>query len=121
MKKIKTRILQCDKGVVTAEFALALPAVILVSVLCIGGFRYVSASTQCYDIASIAGRSMAISDDFVAVNNSIREQYGSRIQMQVQSSANSHKITVSCPVVSEALHTIVPTRVESTVVVPNNA
>jgi Flp pilus assembly protein TadG len=48
-----------DHGSITAEFALVLPAVILILACCLGGIRVVTLQMQLSDAASIAARIVA--------------------------------------------------------------
>lgn len=51
-----------DRGAVTAEFALALPAVAVVLALCLMGVQVIGLQVRVQDAASVASRSMARGD-----------------------------------------------------------
>lgn len=48
-----------DRGTVTAEFAVALPAVVLVLAACLGGLQVAGHQLRLQDAAAVAARSVA--------------------------------------------------------------
>ncbi|CAN5553461.1 hypothetical protein BH10ACT7_BH10ACT7_06450 [soil metagenome] len=48
-----------DRGSVTAEFAVALPAVVLVLAACVGGLQVAGHQVRLQDAAAVAARSIA--------------------------------------------------------------
>lgn len=48
-----------DRGSVTAEFAIALPAVVLVLAACLGGLQVAGQQMRLQDAAAVAARSIA--------------------------------------------------------------
>lgn len=55
--------LAADEGAVTAEFAVVLPAVILVAVVLIALARTVTVSMSCQDAAAVAVREIVVAGD----------------------------------------------------------
>ena len=51
-----------DTGAVTAEFAVALPALLLVLAACVGGLRLAGEQVRLQDAAAIAARALARGD-----------------------------------------------------------
>jgi hypothetical protein len=51
--------MSCDRGSVTAEFAIALPAVILVFACCLSGLQVAGSQLRVQDAAAAAARSLA--------------------------------------------------------------
>ena len=53
---------RCDRGGVTAEFAVALPAVILLLAFCLSGLRLAAVQVRVQDAAAVAARALARGD-----------------------------------------------------------
>lgn len=56
----------CERGSVSAEFALAMPAVALVLLLCLSGMQVAAFQVRLQDAAALAARSLARDDSSVA-------------------------------------------------------
>jgi Flp pilus assembly protein TadG len=52
-----------ERGSVSAEFALAMPAVVIVLVLCLSGIQVAALQIRLQDAAGLAARSLARDDD----------------------------------------------------------
>lgn len=68
-----------DAGAVTAELAVALPAVLLVLAACLGGLRIGAEQIRLADAAGIAARSAARHDPAATTAALIRELGGSTV------------------------------------------
>lgn len=66
-----------DSGSVTAEFAVALPAVVLVLACCLGAVQVVAQQVRMTDAAADAARSLARGDDPARAARLVRHSLGS--------------------------------------------
>lgn len=105
--------MRLDAGAVTAEFAVVLPAVILVATVLMGLARTVVVAMACQDAAAVAVREIVVAGDGADPIGAAMAVAGSEISVDV--GAENGKIvtvTVSCPVIPDPMG-VLPTRVSA--------
>ncbi|MEW1954440.1 TadE family type IV pilus minor pilin [Terrabacter sp. NPDC080008] len=84
-----------DRGMVTAELAVAIPSVVLVLALCLVGVRAGIDQIRCVDAASLASRAAARGDDPAKVAALAREAAPDGARVQVGGSGGQVRVTVT--------------------------
>lgn len=99
-----------DEGSVTAEFAVVLPAVVMVALLLIGLTRTVAVTMQCQDAAAVAVRELVVSGERSDPQSAAQAVAGDGVSVSVQHNGDRVSVTVTCPVLPGPLD-VLPTRV----------
>lgn len=99
-----------DEGSVTAEFAVVLPAVVMVALLLIGLTRTVAVTMQCQDAAAVAVRELVVSGERSDPQSAAQAVAGDGVSVSVQHNGDRVSVTVMCPVLPGPLD-VLPTRV----------
>lgn len=92
-----------DAGAVTAEFAVVLPAVVVVAAVLIALSRTVVVSMGCQDAASAAVREIVVSGDEADPAGAVRSVAGSDASVTTVSGDATVTVSVSCPVIPDPL------------------
>lgn len=95
--------LAADEGAVTAEFAVVLPAVILVAVVLIALARTVTVSMSCQDAAAVAVREIVVTGDESDPVGAAQAVAGADSSVSVTYGSEAVSVTVSCPVIPDPL------------------
>ena len=95
--------LAADEGAVTAEFAVVLPAVILVTVVLIALARTVTVSMSCQDAAAVAVREIVVAGDESDPVGAAQAVAGADSSVSVTYGSEAVSVTVSCPVIPDPL------------------
>lgn len=101
---------QADTGAVTAEFAVILPAVILIMVVLLALVRTVTVSMTCQDAAAVAMRELIVVADESDPVGAAQAVAGSGADVAVQRGGETVRVSVSCPVLPDPLG-VLPTTV----------
>ncbi|RBP97244.1 pilus assembly protein TadE [Bifidobacterium aemilianum] len=101
-----------DPGVVTAEFAVVLPAVMLMAMLLLGLARTVTVSMGCQEAAGAAARQLVVTQGRDDVGARVRDVAGSGSTASTSRTSSGTEIRVSCPVIPDPWG-VLPTRVEA--------
>jgi Flp pilus assembly protein TadG len=83
-----------DAGMVTAEFAVALPALVLVVLAALAGVAVMTAQLRCVDAADVAARMAARGDASALVRNTAMSGAPGGAQLQVVTTATFVTATV---------------------------
>ena len=92
-----------DEGAATAEFAVVLPAVVVMVALLLYTARACVVQLECQDAAAAVARQLVVLDGDAA---SARASAGAGVHVAVASEANRYVVTTTCRVVSDPLHVI---------------
>ena len=87
-----------DQGMVTAEIAVALPALVLVSGLCIWGVVAASTKIACTDAARSAARAAARGEPLSMVRARVVRTLPTGASVQVHRDAHSTRVEIAAPV-----------------------
>ncbi|WP_434734842.1 TadE/TadG family type IV pilus assembly protein [Bifidobacterium sp.] len=101
-----------DQGAVTAEFAMVLPAVIVMAALLMSLTRAVTVSMDCQDAAAAAARQLVITAGEADANAVARSVAGAGAVARVSHGEGAFTVNVQCPVLPGPLN-ILPTRVHA--------
>lgn len=105
--------MRLDAGAVTAEFAVVLPAVILVATVLMGLARTVVVAMACQDAAAVAVREIVVAGDGADPIGAAMAVAGSEISVDVGAENDEIvTVTVSCPVIPDPMG-VLPTRVSA--------
>ncbi|WP_029251992.1 TadE family type IV pilus minor pilin [Paraoerskovia marina] len=88
---------QC--GSVTAEFAIALPALVVLLVAVLTLAASATAQMRCVDAARVAARAIALGDDEASVREAVRSTAGDGAELAVVPGEDWITVEVSAPVV----------------------
>ena len=110
-RQVVRKVLSCDAGAVTAEFATVLPAVVAMAVLLLCLTRTVAVSISCQDAASVAARAAVAGGEGVDPSAAARTVAGQSITVNVSDEAERVTVVTSCPVIPDPLG-VLPTKVE---------
>ncbi len=91
-----------DEGAATAEFAVVLPAVVVMLALLLYTARACVVQLECQDAAAAVARQLVVLDGDVAA----RASAGAGVHVAVAGEANQYVVTTTCRVVSDPLHVI---------------
>lgn len=92
-----------DEGAATAEFAVVLPAVVVMLALLLYTARACVVQLECQDAAAAVARQLVVLDGDVAT---ARTSAGAGVHVAVAGEANRYVVTTTCRVVSDPLHVI---------------
>lgn len=92
-----------ERGAVTAELALVLPAVVMVLLVCCTLGAAVLGQVRCADAARAAARAAAIGEPVAVVTSVARELAGADAEVSVDTDGSWVEVVVSRPVVSGVL------------------
>lgn len=92
-----------DEGAATAEFAVVLPAVVVMLALLLYTARACVVQLECQDAAAAVARQLVVLDGDVAT---ARASAGAGVHVAVAGEANRYVVTTTCRVVSDPLHVI---------------
>ena len=84
-----------DRGMVTAELAVAVPAVVLVLALCLAAVRVAVDQVRCVDAARIAARAAARGDPIDRVRSLGRSAAPAGAQVEVHAAPLGAAVTVT--------------------------
>lgn len=101
---------RCDRGAATAEFAVVLPAVVVVAVILICLMRVVTVSMDCQDAAAAAAREMVVAQDNADPQSVARAVAGDEISVTIRRGESEAQVTVLCPVIPDPFG-VLPTKV----------
>ena len=104
-----------EEGSATAEFAMILPAVVVMAVLVLSLTRVVVVSMDCQDAAAAAAREAVLAGDSGNSAAAARTVAGSSASVTLSRSNGTVTATVHCPVLPGPLG-VLPTRVTGTAV-----
>jgi Flp pilus assembly protein TadG len=93
-----------DSGAITAEFAVVLPAVMMLAVLLMMCGRAVTVSMGCQDAASVGARTAVVSASDVKGRRAAKDAAGSEAKVDLAHHGSNVVVTVSCPLISDPLH-----------------
>jgi Flp pilus assembly protein TadG len=93
---------------VTAEFAVALPAFMVVVVAAVAAVAAVTAQLRCVDAASVAARMAARGDDGVAIRLTALATAPRSAELQLARTAGVVRATVSARLTVPGLHVVLP-------------
>lgn len=99
-----------DEGAVTAEFAMALPAVIIVATLILALTRTMLVTMDCQDAASAAARELVVNGDAGDAAGMVRAVAGENASVEIQREGRYVTVTTQCPVLPGPLN-LLPTKV----------
>ena len=102
----------CDQGAVTAEFAVVLPAVIVMAVVLMSLARAVIVSMDCQDTAASIDRELVVTGG-EADAAALARAMGSDASVSVTRGGGTYAVRVQCPVLPDPLG-VMPTRVHAT-------
>ncbi|UBY94305.1 pilus assembly protein [Bifidobacterium pseudolongum] len=91
-----------DEGAATAEFAVVLPAVVVMVALLLYTARACVVQLECQDAAAVARQLVVLDGDVAAA----RASAGAGVHVAVAGEANRYVVTTTCRVVSDPLHVI---------------
>ncbi len=86
-----------SRGAVTAEFAVALPAVVVLVVLCLSLTGVVVRSLGCQDAASAIARELAMSGSSVDEDAVVRRMAGEGASVLVTQEGSGFAVVTTCP------------------------
>ncbi|MDF7664324.1 TadE family type IV pilus minor pilin [Bifidobacterium sp. ESL0763] len=99
-----------DRGAVTAEFAMVLPAVVAIAALLLMLARAVTVEMNCQDAASAGARVAVTTKDNGRARAAAIEAADHGAQVSVSRGVGKVDVVVSCPVVPDPMH-VLPTHV----------
>ncbi|KFI47984.1 TadE family type IV pilus minor pilin [Bifidobacterium biavatii] len=99
-----------DEGAATAEFAVVLPAVVVVALLLMCLTRTVVVSMDCQDAAAAAARELVVAGDDADPSATARVVAGDDVSVSVARDSDLATVTVQCPVVPDPIG-VLPTNV----------
>lgn len=110
---------RADRGSVTAEFAVVLPAVMVMALLLMALTRTVTVTMRCQDAAAEAVRELVVAGDRADPQGVARAVVGADVSVAVNRAADLVTVDVTCPVIPDPLG-VLPTKVvgEAVGVVP---
>lgn len=91
----RRRRLRSDRGAVTAELALVLPAVVMVLLVCCTLGAAVLGQVRCADAARAAARAAAIGEPAAVVSSVARELAGADAEVSVATDGSWVEVVVS--------------------------
>ncbi|MBB2955313.1 hypothetical protein FHX77_000716 [Bifidobacterium commune] len=95
-----------DEGAVTAEFAVVLPAVMVMAVLLMMLARTVTVEMSCQDAASAAARVAVVSGDDDEARSAAENAAGEKVDVSIKRRFKQVNVVVSCRVVPDPLHVL---------------
>ncbi|WEV46410.1 pilus assembly protein [Bifidobacterium sp. ESL0690] len=95
-----------DEGAVTAEFAVVLPAVMVMAVLLMMLARAVTVEMNCQDAASAAARVAVVSNSDTEARLAAHDAAGGDANVSISRGFKQVKVTVSCRVVPDPMHVL---------------
>lgn len=95
-----------DSGAVTAEFAVVLPAVMVLAVLLMMCGRAVTVSMSCQDAASLGARTAVISRSDIKARQAAKDAASSGAKVDISHRGTTVAVTVSCPLASDPLRVL---------------
>ena len=101
-----------DFGAVTAEFAIILPAVVILTVVLIFVGKSVVNTMNCNDAAGQVAYYVASTHDSKEAQNIVHKVSGKNSSVKVEYVGNMANIVVSCPVVPDPLK-VLPLSIEA--------
>lgn len=87
-----------ERGMVTAELAVAIPAVALVLVICLGGLMAALDQIRCVDAAHAAGRAAARGDSLSAIRSLAVQGGPTGATVTIDRDSDQARVTVSARV-----------------------
>jgi len=96
--RVRSRIRGSDRGMVTAELAMALPALVVVTGLLMWAVAAVSTQVRCIDAARAAARSLARGDSEAVATASARILAPGQADVQVRRSGRTVLVKVTAAV-----------------------
>lgn len=94
----------CDKGTVTAEFAIILPVVVMVVALLLYAARVSTVAITCQDAAATVARALVIDDHAADAAALVHAVAGNSASVVVNESATTFTVATSCPVIADPWH-----------------
>lgn len=94
---------QADSGGVTAEFAVLLPAVMVLAVFLLALTQTVRISLVCQDLANAVAREVVLNQGEGDPGRVLNRMGSDHADLTIKRSGGQSYITVSCPVVSTPL------------------
>lgn len=95
-----------DEGAITAEFAVVLPAVMVMAVLLMMLARTVTVEMSCQDAASAAARVAVVSGSDTAARSAAEDAAGEKVDVSIKRRFKQVNVVVSCRVVPDPLHVL---------------
>lgn len=92
-----------SRGSVTAEFAVALPALVVILVAVLTLAASATAQMRCVDAARVAARAVALGDEHTDIASAVRSTAGDRADLTVSTGTQWIEVEVSAPVVGGLL------------------
>ena len=89
-----------DDGTVTAEFAIVLPAVMVLALLLLTLTQTIRTGMVCQDAANAAARDLIVTRSKGDPQGLVHRMAGPHAQVKLSPSAGQTTVRVSCPVVS---------------------
>ena len=89
-----------DSGTVTAEFAIVLPAVMVLALLLLTLTQTIRTGMVCQDAANAAARDLIVTRSKGDPQGLVHRMAGPHAQVKLSPSAGQTAVRVSCPVVS---------------------
>jgi Flp pilus assembly protein TadG len=102
----------CDQGAVAAEFAVVLPAVIVMAVVLMSLARAVTVSMDCQDTAASIARELVVTDG-EADASALVQAMGVGASVSVARGGGTYAVSVQCPVLPDPFG-VLPTRIRAT-------
>lgn len=103
--------MRCDRGAVTAEFAVILPAIMMLALILLTSARASMIALSCQDAARITARTLAIQGDTRQAQSIAQQAINSAVHVQVQQTQDTVAVHTYCPVLPRPL-TAIPFNVE---------
>lgn len=97
-----------DSGMVTAEFAVVLPAVMALAILLLALTQTVRIGMICQDTANAAAREVVIHQGKGDPTGLVSRMAGGSSELALERSGRQVQVTLSCPVVSTPLGALPP-------------
>ncbi|WEV72695.1 TadE family type IV pilus minor pilin [Bifidobacterium sp. ESL0790] len=110
-RKARDAVRGVDRGVVTAEFATVLPAVVVIAALLLLLARAVTVEMNCQDAASVGARVAVTTKDDGRARTAALEAADHGAQVSISRGVTKVDVVVSCPVMPDPLH-VLPHAVE---------
>lgn len=104
--KARDAVRGVDSGVVTAEFATVLPAVVVIAALLLMLARAVTVEMNCQDAASVGARVAVTTKDNSRARSAALEAADHGSQVSVNRGIGKVDVVVSCPIMPDPLHVL---------------
>lgn len=109
LRRARTGLRAWDEGAATAEFAVVLPVVVVMTALLLATARACIVQLECQDTAADVARALAVRGAEGSAVTGARP-FGDGVRVSVVEHDDRYEVTATCPVAADAMR-VLPVRV----------